>query len=141
VVVSSVVVLLGVEEDVEEIRAGMVSTVAKFARRGWPGARVNAHRRSCCGRKLRVAVALLESGRNQGPKYVSRVRGRKREVVGEEGWREKSGLTGIGDGDRRCLRASVQEFDGLGVSGSARLGEMREGVEGLLKASSAWARG
>jgi hypothetical protein len=49
VVVLGVVVLLGEEEDVDELRAGTASTVAKFSGRGWPEARAISRRRSCCG--------------------------------------------------------------------------------------------
>jgi hypothetical protein len=49
VVVLGVVVLLGKEEDVDEMHVGTASTVAKFSGRGWPEAWAISRRRSCCG--------------------------------------------------------------------------------------------
>jgi hypothetical protein len=49
VVVLVVAVLLGEEEDVDKMRAGTASTVAKFSGRGWPEAQAISRRRSCYG--------------------------------------------------------------------------------------------
>jgi hypothetical protein len=48
VVILGVAVLLGEEEDVDEMRTGTTSTVAKFSGRGWPEAWAISRRRTCC---------------------------------------------------------------------------------------------
>jgi hypothetical protein len=56
-----------------------------------PGAHAIIRRRSCCGRKLRLRVALLRIGCNQASKLVSEKRREERKLEEEEQRREKAG--------------------------------------------------
>jgi hypothetical protein len=90
-VVRGVVELLGEGEIANEERGDEAGTVARFDGSRWSEAHTVAHRRSRCGRELRVAVVLLARGCNRALKHVSEVHREKRKLEEEEQRREKAG--------------------------------------------------
>jgi hypothetical protein len=88
VVVSGVAVLLGEGEDADEEQGNEASMLARLEGSRGPGAHAIVHRRSCCGRELRVVVALLGKRCNQALNVVSRVRKEKGKLEVGDGWQE-----------------------------------------------------
>jgi hypothetical protein len=79
------------EEGADEVQNVMAEGVARSSGPRWPEAHAIARRRPCCGRWLRLAVALLDNRCNQAPNHISRMCREKRKLVEPEGWREEAG--------------------------------------------------
>jgi hypothetical protein len=102
-------VISGGSGDADEVQDVEASTMARSSGLRWPEAWAIARRRSCCGRWLWVVEALLANRQNRAEEDVSEMRGEKIGRMELEGCRGRPELTGISDGSRRRLWASVKK--------------------------------
>jgi hypothetical protein len=95
VVILGVAVLLGEEEDMDEMRAGTASTVAKFSGQGWPEARAISRRRSCHGDGFGLRSPCSIANAIKRPTMSARCTGKRGGQWNQRGGERRPVLTGI----------------------------------------------
>jgi hypothetical protein len=125
VVILGVVVLLGEEEDVDKMRAGTASTVAKFSGQGWPEARAISRRRSCCGDGFGLRSPCSIADAIKRPTMWSRCTEKRGGQWNQRGGERRPVLTGI---DVESL-----QICGAPTSNCAAWRRFREGKRGRNK--------